>query len=159
MLESASQGEVCLVLGGGVCLVPGGGVCLVPGVVVSAWSQGGVCLVPGGSAWSGGVWHPSMHWGRHPPCGQIHTCKNITLATTSLRAVKISTNNVNCFLRNPIRAYSHLRGLWSDLFWITSKCCLLWRTLITKGNFLNIYKTNGWNQYHSDTSGYSTKGG
>ena len=30
---------------------------------------------------------------------------------------------------------------------------------MTKGNFLNFNKTNGWNQYHSDTSGYSTKGG
>ena len=30
---------------------------------------------------------------------------------------------------------------------------------MTKGNFLNFNKTNGRNQYHSDTSGYSTKGG
>ena len=38
---------------------------------------GGECLVQGGSAprgvsGPGGVWHPSMHWGRHPPCGQNH---------------------------------------------------------------------------------------
>ena len=53
---------------------PYAGVCFPGG---SAWSRGGVwhpsmhwgrhpgggvCLVPGGSAW-----HPSMHWGRHPP--------------------------------------------------------------------------------------------
>ena len=42
--------------------------------------EGGVC--------SRGVWYPSMHWGRHPPCGQTHACKNITFAT-SLRTVKI----------------------------------------------------------------------
>ena len=28
---------------------------------------------------------------------------------------------------------------------------------MTKGSFLNFNKSNGWNQYHSDTSGYSTK--
>ena len=43
---------------------PGGGGCL-PGPGGGGWwvspLSGGVCLVPGGSAWSGGVWHPSMH--------------------------------------------------------------------------------------------------
>ena len=46
------------------------------------WSQGG--LLPGVSAPEG---YPSMHWGRHPSCGQTRACKNITLATTSLRPV------------------------------------------------------------------------
>ena len=71
---------VCFPGGGVVCLVGGGlpgrgGVCLVPeGGGLPAWSGGGsACLVPGGSAL--------------PPCGQTHTCKNITLATTSLRPV------------------------------------------------------------------------
>ena len=72
MLESASRG-------GGL---PGPGVSAWSGGV-SAWSGGGV------SAWSGG-------WGGLPcpggvclvpPCGQTHTCKNITLSTTSLRPV------------------------------------------------------------------------
>ena len=67
-----SPGGVCLVLGGlpalGGCL-PGPGGCLpglegcLPVNVGSAWlggclpGLGGVCL----------VWHPSMHWDRHPP--------------------------------------------------------------------------------------------
>ena len=74
----------------GVSLVQGG----LPGPGGSPWSRW-VCLVWGGSAWLGGGvlrggWHPSMHWGRHPPhlpCGQTDTCKSITLATTSLRPV------------------------------------------------------------------------
>ena len=111
ILESASQGGGSA-WSGGVCLVPGGSawswgvsawswgclpglgvcVCLVPGVV-SAWSRGVSAWSGGVSAWSGGIWHPSMHWGRHPPpCGQTDTCKNITLATTSLRPVKILEN-------------------------------------------------------------------
>ena len=99
---------------GGVCLVPGGfslvrgGVCLVPGGLpaggvylpgpgggspwsggVSAWSWGGspqgVCLVPGGwclPGLGGVLWRP-------PSVYRItDTCKNITLAPTSLRPVK-----------------------------------------------------------------------
>ena len=99
-------GGVCLVWGG-VCLVPGEslpgpGVGCLPRLGVSAWSWG--CLPgPGGSLpgprgclphWGvclvRGVWHPSMHSDRHPPHPPVdrHTCKNITLATTSLRLVK-----------------------------------------------------------------------
>ena len=55
--------------------------------MVSAWlgglsGLGDVCLV-----WGGGL--ASQHALRQtpPPCGQTHTCKNITLATTSLRLV------------------------------------------------------------------------
>ena len=61
----------------GGCL-PGGGVCPV-------W--GGVCQV-GGSAWSGG-WVVSQHALRQTPPvnGMTDGCKNITLATTSLRPV------------------------------------------------------------------------
>ena len=113
---SQHPGGVCLVLGGGgVCLVPGdglpgpggSGVWLVPGGGgllgpggSGVWLVPGgvVCQVPGGmSAWSQGGWHSSMHWGRHPPpCGQTHTCKNITLATTSLRPVTNVGNSSDC---------------------------------------------------------------
>ena len=99
---------------GGVCLVPGvlsvqGGLSLPRGV--SAWSQGGL-PVRGVSAWSGGASPclggclPGLRgvlpaqggwvlpaWGGlpgDPPVDRItDTCKNITLATTSLRPVKI----------------------------------------------------------------------
>ena len=81
---------------GGVCLVRGGlpgprGV-LHPGG--SAWSPGGL-PGPGGVPPSGGGM-ASQHALRQTPSprGQTHTCKNITLATTSLRPVKMpQTNN------------------------------------------------------------------
>ena len=92
------QGGVCLVRGG---LVPGGwDVCLVQGVWSrgvsgpggsgpggSAWwgglpGPGGVCLVPAGSGIPACTEADTL-----PPCGQTDTCKNITLATTSLRPV------------------------------------------------------------------------
>ena len=103
-------GGVCLVWGGGFSLP--GGVCLPGGSPcqgVSAWSRGvgsawsggvlpargGVCLAPGGSAWSGGFSLPGgvclVPGGgclETPPVNRItDTCKNITLATTSLRPV------------------------------------------------------------------------
>ena len=76
----------------------------------SAWSGGGVCLVSGGglpggprgclpglggglpdSRGRGGL--VSQHALRQtPPRGQTDTCKNITLATTSLRPVKRGAN-------------------------------------------------------------------
>ena len=97
---------------GGVCLVRG--VSLPGGVGGSPWSGGvslpGGCLpgpggvsLPGGrgcSPWSRGVSLPGgwwvSAWSRggvlrrpHPPMYRItDTCKNITLATTSLRPVK-----------------------------------------------------------------------
>ena len=106
----SAWGGVCLPGPGGVCLVPGEGV-LPGGGGVSAWSQGGfslvggvclvpggVCLVLGGSAWSRGGWFSLAGGlpgpggalpGDPPPVNRItHTCKNITLATTSLRPVK-----------------------------------------------------------------------
>ena len=62
-------------------------------------------LLPGGVSFAGGLlgrgvslaggllgrgWYPSMHWGRPPLVDRItDTSKNITLATTSLRPVKI----------------------------------------------------------------------
>ena len=101
---------VYLVLGG----VPGWGVYLVrgcvpgprgctlswggvPGLGGCTWSWG-VYLVPGGCTWSqegvpgpGGVPGPRRDaWSGTPPCGQTHTCKNITFAT-SLRTVKMFT--------------------------------------------------------------------
>ena len=71
---------------------------------VSAWSGGdglpglgGVCLVRGVSAWSRGVWSRGVLPARRPPSPPpptvnriTDTCKNITLATTSLRPVKIT---------------------------------------------------------------------
>ena len=73
-------GMVCLVWGGWcVCLVLGGGmVCLVGGVV---------CLVRGGgvSGPGGGLPHCLVGY-HHPPVNRMtNRCKNITLATTSLR--------------------------------------------------------------------------
>ena len=109
-MHSSKMRTVCnsgRILGG--CLLAGG--CLLRGVS----APGGVCLggvysgecvcsrgvsalggsAPGGVC-SGGVcsWggvcsqgvYPSMHWGRHPPCGQTDACKNITFAN-SLRTV------------------------------------------------------------------------
>ena len=96
-----SQGGVpgpggCLVQGGfslvrgGFSLVRGC-VCLVPGG--SSWSQGGFSLVPGGfSLVLGGGGSPET-----PPVNRItDTCKNITLATTSLRPV-ITQKTLNSF--------------------------------------------------------------
>ena len=105
---SALSSGVCLVRGGGWwwwcliggCLIRGmGGVCLVPGG--SACSRGGVCLVQGGSAWSRG--DPLMN-------RMTDRCKNITLATTSLRPVMIHTNREmtdfsRCGYKNPFLKY------------------------------------------------------
>ena len=76
---------------------PFAGVCLVWGGLV--WSQGSVFLVRG--VWSWGVLPARglcLVWGGSP-CPETptvnritHTCKNITLATTSLRPVIISAN-------------------------------------------------------------------
>ena len=68
--------------------VPVLGVHLVWG---GTWSQGGLYLVLGGCTWSGASNVPGLGGvpGQVlPPCGQTHTCKNITFAT-SLRTVKI----------------------------------------------------------------------
>ena len=71
---------------------PGGVVAWSGGVV--AWSRGGGCLVSGG--WlpgPGGGWLPGPRGvlRRPPPVNRItDTCKNITLATTSLRPVTSS---------------------------------------------------------------------
>ena len=84
--NSSRLGGVYLVWG---CLVPGG----VPGLGGCTWSWG-VYLVQGGT-WSLGV-YLVLGGGTCPrtptvaqvfsPCGQTHTCKNITFAT-SLRTV------------------------------------------------------------------------
>ena len=87
---------------------PGGGVCLVPGG--SAWSWGGLPGLGGGSAWSRGEgcspWSGGFSlpggggggvlpawggpWLETPPVNRItDMCKNITLATTSLRPLKM----------------------------------------------------------------------
>ena len=72
-----------LYAGGEVCF-PGG--CLLPGGACS--QEGG--LPPGG--------YPSMHWGR-PPVNRItDMSKNITLAPTSLRSVKILLKLSSMFL-------------------------------------------------------------
>ena len=99
-----SRGGVC----SGGCLLPGEclllGGWLLPGGVCSGrvgvsaprgcllWEGGGCllwgCLLLGRCLlWgvcSGGVWYPSMHWGRHPPVNRMtDRCKNITLPQTS----------------------------------------------------------------------------
>ena len=89
---------------GGVLLGPGG-ILLGPGWGGSPWSRvGGFSLVRGGSPWSRGVflgprgspWFAGFLPGpggvlRRPPSVNriTDTCKNITLATTSLRPVII----------------------------------------------------------------------
>ena len=106
MLQCSSRGGV-LLGPGGVCLVPRGVVAWSGGVVawswggwlpgqgVVAWSKGwlpgpgGWLPGPGGVAWSGGG-GCLVQGGDPPPVNRItDTCKNITLATTSLRPVKI----------------------------------------------------------------------
>ena len=100
-------GGVCLARGGGFYVL-GGGFSL-PGGVVSAWSQGGFSLVSGGFSLPGGVCLvrgegglpaqggvclvPGEALRRPPPVNRItDTCKNITLATTSLRPVNMVTS-------------------------------------------------------------------
>ena len=92
-------GEVCLVWGGsawsgggGVCLVPGGvsdpgG---LPGLGGALPGRGGALSGPGGGwcVWPGGGIPACTEADTPPPPrGQTHACKNITLATTSLRPV------------------------------------------------------------------------
>ena len=81
MRTGRSLTECCSVLPGGVLLGRGG--CLV---------RGGFSLVPGGggSPWSGGGAWSRGGSPETPPVDRItDTCKNITLATTSLRPVII----------------------------------------------------------------------
>ena len=85
----------CNLLPGGV--LPAEGVSLVRGEGGSAWSRGGL-LGPGG--WGGSAWSQGgSPWSGGSPCSKggcpetppvdkiTDTCKNITLATTSLRPV------------------------------------------------------------------------
>ena len=106
----SGPGVVCLVWGGGggVSGLGGRGWCVWSGwgVVYLVWGvvylvQGGWCVWSGGCAWSGGVcaWSggglPQCLVGYHPPGPgtpppvnrMTNRCKNITLATTSLRPV------------------------------------------------------------------------
>ena len=111
----------CSLLPGGVCLVPGGGGgfslpggsgprgrgsgprgglpgpeggCL-PGPGGVLLGPGGVVL-PAGGVWSQGVLPVGGVLQRPPPVYRItDTCKNITLATTSLRPVIMSTVHLN----------------------------------------------------------------
>ena len=77
---------------GGFSLVRGGSPWFQGG---SPWSQGvlpgpgGFSLVPGGGGW--GLPGPGGGSLETPPVNRItDTCKNITLATTSLRPIKMS---------------------------------------------------------------------
>ena len=76
--------------------------CLVPG---------GVCLVPGGGGVSGpgGVPGPGVPGPGYPPCGQTHACKNITLATTWSRPVKIWRLNASVFVPCSLLQTKHVR--------------------------------------------------
>ena len=88
------SGGVCLVLGGSPWsggFLPGRGVCLVWGGLPG---PGGVCLVLGGS----GI--PACTEADTLPPVDRHTCKNITLATTSLRLVKILLVSMTCNFLN-----------------------------------------------------------
>ena len=111
-----SEGCVC---SGGVC----SGGCLLGGVYSGGLLRGG-CLLWGVSAPGGVVWYPSMHWSRQPPSVNRMTnrCKNITLATTSLRPVKrLKWENVNCFLQFH-RCVWHSRNYLHMLWRNTSFC-------------------------------------
>ena len=81
MLESASPG------GGSVCLLQGGGSAPGGGGGVSA--PGGCLLWGGVCSWGGGI--PACTEADPPPVNRMNAdrCKNITLATTSLRPVNI----------------------------------------------------------------------
>ena len=82
------------VLSPGVYLVPGD--VLSPGGILSPGVSG-----PWGVSGPGG-WYPIMHWGKHPHCGQTDACKNITLATTSLRPVIKNTKQIaECICKVP----------------------------------------------------------
>ena len=48
----------------------------------------------------------------HPPCGQTHTCKNMTLATTSLRPVIIQWQRRNEINQNKLSSVSRA-CVWS----------------------------------------------
>ena len=94
LVRGGVPGPGGVLLGLGVLLGPGG-VLLGPGGLGCVC----VCLVPGGSPWSGGVLlglgggvpGPRGVSGDPPPVNRItDTCKNITLATTSLRPVMSS---------------------------------------------------------------------
>ena len=114
----------CLLWGmsalGGVC---SGGVC----------SQGVSALKEEVSA-LGGVWYPSMHWGRHPPCGQTDTYKNITFTTsrqTVTRMHSINMRTVRCSGRlslathapSPLAMYAPLSLCTPLLEQNDKRCC------------------------------------
>ena len=104
----------CLPGPGGVCLVRGGspcqGVCLIPGV--GGFLPGG-CL-PG----------PGRGLPREPPSPPVDritdTCKNITLATTSLRPVKITYNGISAWRVGRHDSFFTLIAVISDLCTPTS---------------------------------------
>ena len=98
--------------------VGGVGVSLGPGGILP-WS-GGFCLVRGGSPCPGGV---LPAW-RLPPVDRItDTCKNITLATTSLRPVinLLRTERLNRTHSNR----NHIVNLFSFHFRVLTWCLLL----------------------------------
>ena len=126
MLQSASRGGVCSRWG--ACLLPRGSPCLRGCLLPEGVSAtGGVLPAQGGLPTQGGVCsrgvsaprgvgspHPggfSMPGGspclETPPVNRItHTCKNITLATTSLRPVTIKQKQNETFrvaTNKPIR--------------------------------------------------------
>ena len=83
------------------------------------------CFIPRGCLLPGGGWYPSMHWGRPPsPVDRItDTSKNITLATTSLRPVKISVMNWSSDRRHRTHVFWLLSikptffGTWERSVW------------------------------------------
>ena len=104
-------GDVCLVRGGSPCQALGGGVLPARSRGVSAWSGGSSCQVREGLPARSGGGSPcqvpggfSLYGGaaRRPPVNRItHTCKNITLATTSLRPVNMITLPMKFFTISP----------------------------------------------------------
>ena len=115
----------CSVLPGGGLPGPGGGSPWSQGG--SAWSRGGVCLVLGGFSlvWGGSAWS----WGgfslvpggglpgpggflETPPVNRItDTCKNITLATTSLQPVtRLHSSRMHAASLLPVSPSMHCAG-------------------------------------------------
>ena len=94
--------------GGGVCL-PRGGVC--PGGVCP---EGGIC--PGGCLPR--VVYPSMHWGRHTPCGQnswhtlvkILSCRDFVADGNYRLPTKLREGK--CFHGGPMWLLSMMHWTW-----------------------------------------------
>ena len=134
---------VCFPRGGGVrsggVPGPGGGVSGPGGCLV----QGGVSGLGGRCVWSGGVGLSAL-WDTTPPPVNRMTdrCKNITLATTSLRPVTIYI----CYLPRVAFQKAHTRVANNFPFELTLTIAVLFcftEQISTQQALLHIYAING----------------